>query len=110
MQALYGPDFTVFLLYHQCQKSVPSAGSTAQDLKKYLFLLVLFHLPDPSNSLSQPFTVLTLSWSRGSLDSVDANQKGLGLLSFKLQAREGKPLPEATPARSQVGFLTLSFV
>lgn len=109
MQALYGSDFTVFLLYHQCQKSVPSAGSTAQDLKKYLFLLVLFHLPDPSNSLSQPFIVLTLSWSRGSLDSVAA-KKGVGLLSFKLQAREGKPLPEATPARSQVGFLTLSFV
>lgn len=28
--------FTAFLLHHQYQKSVPSAGSTALDLKKYL--------------------------------------------------------------------------
>jgi hypothetical protein len=36
VQVLYGSDFTVFLLHHQCQKSVPSAGSIAPDLKKYL--------------------------------------------------------------------------
>lgn len=36
--------FTVFLLHHQYQKSVPSAGSTVLDLKKYLKCIKNKHL------------------------------------------------------------------
>lgn len=46
---MYGSVFRVFLLHHQYQKSVPSAGSTVLDLKKYLKSIKNKHLRQKEN-------------------------------------------------------------
>lgn len=58
-----------------------------------------FNVAPPAYVCDKPYPVATPSPDGGW--TLDANKKGVGLLSGKHQAQSGQPLPEATPAGSQ---------